>query len=278
MASGRDWRHRLALGVARALGATDGFLIPYRYASSVQSQPSYGALDPHFIRAEPTMRAVLATAAQYADVFLAMRGGPPQPRFEQDWFPRLDAITAYTMVRARRPTRIVEIGSGHSTRFLARAIADGQLGTHLTAIDPAPRATLNGLAVEWLKATLQTVGAAPFAHLGEGDILFIDSSHILMPGSDVDVLLNDILPLLPAGVLVHIHDVFLPDAYPQGWDWRGYNEQNAVAPLVSSGAWQVLWSSHWVATRMATEIAGHRLDRVLLPVSAVESSLWLQKR
>jgi hypothetical protein len=278
MASGRDWRHRLALGVARALGATDGFFIPYRYASSVQLQPSYGALDPHFIRAEPTMRAVLSNATQYVDLFLALQGGPPQPRFEQDWFPRLDAIAAYTMVRARHPARIVEIGSGHSTRFLARAIVDGQLGTQLTAIDPAPRATLDGLAVEWLKATLQTIGAAPFARLGEGDILFIDSSHILMPGSDVDVLLNDILPLLPVGVLVHIHDVFLPDGYPRDWDWRGYNEQNAVAPLVSSGAWQVLWSSHWVATRMTAEIASHRLDRVLLPVSAVESSLWLQKR
>src|SRR5262245_31183128 len=66
---------------------------------------------------------------------------PPAPRWNQDWFPRLDAAAAYAMVRALRPKRIVEVGSGHSTRFLARAVADGGLDTRITAIDPEPRAT-----------------------------------------------------------------------------------------------------------------------------------------
>ena len=71
--------------------------------------------------------------------------------------------------------------------------------------------------------------------LAPGDVLSIDSSHILMPGTDVDILLNRVLPALPAGVLVHIHDVFLPDDYPPAWSWRGYNEQLGVAALVQGG-------------------------------------------
>jgi len=65
---------------------------------------------------------------------------PPQPRWDQDWFPRLDAAAAYAIVRKTQPRRIVEVGSGHSTRFLARAVADGKLETEITAIDPQPRA------------------------------------------------------------------------------------------------------------------------------------------
>ena len=102
-------------------------------------------------------------------------------------FPRLDGAMAYALTRELRPARIVEVGSGHSTRFFARAIADGRLATRLTAIDPAPRAAIAGLPVDWLRDTVPDVGMAPFAALASGDFLVIDSSHVLMPGSDVDI-------------------------------------------------------------------------------------------
>ena len=111
--------------------------------------------------------------------------------------------------------------------------------------------------------------------LRAGDILFIDSSHILMPGSDVDFLLNDIWPRLPAGVLVHIHDIFLPDASPDSWGWRGYNEQNALASLLS-GRNRLLWSSRWMATRQAEAVAQAGLDSLPLTPGAYETSLWLE--
>ena len=63
------------------------------------------------------------------------------------------------------------------------------------------------------------------------DILSVDGSHLLMPGTDVDIVLNRVLPMLPAGTVIHFHDIFWPDPYPAVWDWRGYNEQNAIAPL-----------------------------------------------
>jgi hypothetical protein len=108
-------------------------------------------------------------------------------------------------------------------------------------------------------------------------MLFVDSSHILMPGTDVDVLFNRILPTLPGGVLVHIHDVFLPDAYPSDWDWRGYNEQLGVGALLQGGGYRILWASRYVATRMAEQVAAGVAGRLEIVAGAQESSLWLEK-
>ena len=145
------WR-RLWMGLATVLGARPrGFFIPYRYAASLPGpgeRAAYAALAPRFAAAEPDFAAHLDAIDALAADLEAISGPPPAPRFDQSWFPTLDAAAAYAMVRTRRPARIVEIGSGHSTRFLARAVADGGLATHILAIDPAPRATLQGLDIE----------------------------------------------------------------------------------------------------------------------------------
>ena len=199
---------------------------------------------------------------------------PPAPRWAQDWFPRLDAAAAYAIVRATRPRRIVEVGSGHSTRFLARAVADERLATRITAIDPQPRASLAGLAVEWRKQRVQTVDTGLFASLEAGDILFIDSSHRLKAGSDVAFLIDEVLPRLASGVRLHFHDIFLPDDYPAQWAWRRYNEQEAVARLLEDG-FAAEFSSH--RTIKAGKLEGV-LARLPLEPGAIESSLWLSKR
>ena len=268
------WR-RWALGLATLCGRRRGYFIPYRYAGDSPSPAVYTSLEPLFRAAESEFEARLREARTYRDTLGGFIGSrPPAPRFEQDWFPRLDAAIAYSLVRTRRPGRIVEIGSGHSTRFLARAIADGGLKTTLTAIDPAPRAALAGVSVEWLRQPVQAAGHAPFATLRPGDMLLIDSSHVLMPGSDVDFLFNQVWPRLPSGVLVHVHDIFLPDAYPESWAWRGYNEQNALASRL--GRDRLLWSSHWAATRMAAAVTQAGLDVLPLMPGAFETSLWLE--
>jgi Methyltransferase domain len=260
-------------------GRARGFVIPYRYADSVEAPGSYPGLVQFFESAEPEFRAAISAAASYLDRLKTFgREKPPAPRFEQDWFPRLDAAIAYALVRTLRPARIVEIGSGHSTRFLARAVADEGCTTRIVAIDPAPRAALEGLPIEFIRMTLQRAGLGPFDGLSAGDIVVIDSSHILMPGTDVDLLLNTVLPALPPGVHVHIHDVFLPDGYPQDWAWRGYNEQNAIASLIATGAYRLRWASHYAATRMAADVSAAALDTLALPHGAHESGLWLVKR
>jgi predicted O-methyltransferase YrrM len=198
---------------------------------------------------------------------------PPHPRWTQDWFPRLDAAAAYAMVRATRPKRIVEVGSGHSTRFLARAVRDGGFDTAITAIDPAPRASFKGLGISWIARPVQEAGDAPFRSLAANDILFIDSSHQVKPGSDLEHLFGEVLPRLAPGVRVHFHDIFLPDDYPRSWEWRRYNEQAAVKALLAA-AYAQEFSSHQTLKRDRLQGVLARLP--LLP-DALESSLWLRK-
>lgn len=268
------------MGLATVLGARpQGWFIPYRYAAGAVPPPCYPELEATFAAAEPAFAETLDAMDGYSEALLRIgTDAPPQPRWTQSWFPRLDAAAAYAVVRTRAPARIVEVGSGHSTRFMARAVRDGGLATRIVAVDPAPRATIAALGVEHVAATVQTAPRAPFEALAPGDVLFVDSSHVLMPGSDVDHLLNRVWPVLPAGVLVHVHDILLPDAYPAAWTWRGYNEQNAVAPLVSSGAARLLFASRYVATRMAGAVARTVVARLPLPEGAFETSLWLEKR
>jgi hypothetical protein len=265
------------MGLATLLGLRpQGFFIPHRHADRVVPG-GYPALESRFATRSEAFLDLLAEIEAWGPDLLAMRGPAPAPRLDQDWFPTLDAAAAYAIVRRTRPRRIVEVGSGHSTRFLARAVADGGLATRLTCIDPAPRASLVDLAVEWLPLLVQDAPQNCFTELRAGDILFIDSSHVLVPGSDVDWLLNQVLPVLAPGTMVHVHDIFLPDPYPESWAWRGYNEQSAIAAMLQGEAYELLFASHYMVSRQ-----GERLARAVLAAlpglaSAFASSLWLQK-
>ena len=279
---GRGWRRRTWLGLQTLLGRRPrGFFIPYRYAATLPAageRPAYPAVEACLEAHQVEFGDVLARVTAYGEALGAIGGQPvPAPRWEQDWFPRLDAAVAYAFARDRKPARILEVGSGHSTRFLLRAIADGGLATRVTAIDPAPRADLAGLDLELRRETLPACGMAPFESLGPGDFLMIDSSHILMPGSDVDFLFGRVLPVLPVGTWVQLHDIFLPDDYPADWDWRGYNEQLGALPLLLGPDWTPRFASRYVATRMTKAVAESAAASLPLLPGAWETALWLEK-
>ena len=288
-AAGGEWRgtvRRLSLGLSTLLGLRRrGFFIPYRYADTVPETPSsevaYPALKERFDTAAGGFEELLAAMETLGPALQAIgRDGACKARWDQDWFPRLDAAAAYTLTRLRKPARIVEIGSGHSTRFFARAAADAGLSTQITAIDPQPRADITALGtVSVLREVVQSADRGVFAALEPGDFLSVDSSHILMPGTDVDLVLNEILPALPAGVLVHFHDIFLPWPYPEAWAWREYNEQQGVAALLAgSDAWRPLWSSAYAARLLWMPDRYAALKTLPLTPDAPESSLWLVKQ
>lgn len=274
---------RLAFGAATMAGVRPrGWFIPCRYAGETNGAVGYPAVAPLFEAAEGRMRALLAAAAAERETFARFRNAaPPDPRWEQGWRPRLDGVADFLLTRDRAPQRIVEVGSGHSTRFLAAGAQAAEARTGrpigIDAIDPAPRADLAGLeAVTLHRTVVQRADATLFARLGPGDLLAIDSSHVLMPGSDVDFLVGQVLPALPAGALVAIHDVFLPDPYPPAWAWRGYNEQGAVAALLAGGGWRVVWSSHWAATRLSDAVEG-AVGALPRQADAPECALWLER-
>ncbi len=279
----RAWRRRLALGLPTLLGtARRGFFLPHRYAGRWPARvrdTAYPELAERFRAAEPAFLALLEAMERHAGALLAIGAEPPPaPRWRQSWFPRLDAAAAYALLRERRPARLVEVGSGHSTRFFRRAAQDGGFDLALTAIDPAPRADVAALPITLHRRLLQETGPAPFEGLAAGDAVSIDSSHLLVPGSDVDLFFGRVLPRLPVGCLLQVHDIFLPDDYPESWDWRGYNEQQVLPPLLESGDWALLWSSRWAATRLAERVAAGVAGHLPLPEGAFETSLWLERR
>ncbi|MEQ8370192.1 MAG: class I SAM-dependent methyltransferase [Alphaproteobacteria bacterium] len=303
--SSRSWRGRWMLAQT-LLGRRRGVFIPYRYADALRlngagsadggadsDAPAYPEMATVFAACDAEMAALLETVESHAADLLVIAGedGHDQthaagkdsdagarrgPRFDQGWFPTLDAAVAYGLVRREQPKRVVEAGSGHSTRFLARAVRDGGLATAITAIDPAPRAPLPA-GVRHIAGLVERSGTAPWDGLEAGDLAVIDSSHVAVAGGDVDFLFGRILPRLAEGVVVHVHDVFLPDGYPAAWAWRGYGEQSLVAALLAGGGWRVLFASHWAAQRFAQSIAGGVVRRLPHHPAAQPTSLWLRK-
>lgn len=262
------------MGFATLRGeAKEGFFIPYRYAASVRTPGAYPAYEDLFAGSEPAFRAVLAEIDARGDALAALDGPPPRPRWDQDWFPRADGAAAYALIAAHRPRRIVEVGSGHSTRFMAEAAGPQ---TRITCIDPEPRASFGSLKIDWRRKVLGEAHMKLFRALGPGDVAFFDSSHILVPGCDVDIILNRILPILRPGVLVHVHDILLPDPYPERWQWRGYAEQNGLGPWLLSGGLKPVWSSRYAVTRMGAAGSG-ALARLPINEGAIETSLWAEK-
>ena len=235
----------------------EGWFIPYRHAGETDETGVNSRLLTMFRKQIPDFRDVLESIAACRGKLLAIgvNDEAPSPRWDQDWFAGLDAASAYAMVAHHRPARIIEVGSGHSTRFMTRAISDGGFDCRFTSIDPTPRADISRLNVELVSSIVQEAPLSLFGELGAGDVLFIDSSHILMPGTDVDLLFGQIIPALPSGVLVHVHDIFLPFPYPKEWQLRGYNEQNGLAPLIGSGALNVLLPAHFAGLEMQQDVS-----------------------
>ncbi len=259
-----------------------GYFIPYRYAYSLPDlgdSPKYDAVDKLMHGKRDDFNGLLRQSEKYLDIFVKFNHAkPPMPRWQQSWFPRLDGVMAYQMTADIKPDNIIEVGSGHSTRFMAQAAIDHGINVKIIAIDPAPRADISKInMVDLINKPLQDVDLDIFKRLKSGDILFIDSSHILMPGSDVDILFNRILPILPSGVYIHIHDITLPDDYPKKWSWRAYNEQQAVISMILGGGYDILWSSHYVAENMKDAVNKSMLSDIYINPNAFETSIWLKK-
>ncbi len=126
----------------------------------------------------------------------------------------------YCLVRSRRPRRMIQIGAGASTWVALQAARDGATALRITAVDPYPTPFLERLAadgdIELLANPVQGVDVDLLASLAAGDVLFVDSTHTVSAGSDVNYLILEVLPRLTAGVLVHFHDVTMPYDYGPG--------------------------------------------------------------
>lgn len=234
-------RQRLGFGLLRAAGAVlelHPITLDYPPPRSRErwgwGSPPNGTLVSLIDRAQPAFLAVLEQVANYGEDLARIplsEAGPGEPYWAQSWFPGLDAAALYSFIRARNPARFHEIGSGNSTLFAARAIRDGALRTHVLSVDPSPRAPVDSVCDEVIREPLEHADLDRVAALEPGDVLLVDSSHYALKDSDVVAFIFDVLPGLPSGVLIGVHDIFLPSDYPWWFSGRWYSEQYLL------GAW-----------------------------------------
>lgn len=188
-------------------------------------------------------------------------------------------MSLYGYLRLRAPARYVEIGSGYSTCFAARARRDGGLATEITSIDPEPRLGIDELCDRVVRQPLEEVDLDLFAELEQGDVVLFDSSHRVFMNSDAVAFHLDVLPALPAGVLVGVHDVYWPADYPPHLAQAYLSEQYLVGMLLLGDA---AWARPVLACAYAAEhpelvapLAALWDDPRLTGVERGGSLLWL---
>lgn len=153
--------------------------------------------------------------------------------WDNGYFPMLDIMVLYAMIAKHKPKRFIEIGSGNSTLVADKARTDFKLDMELISIDPHPRQEIEKLVDKQYKSAFEDLDFNKI-DVKEGDILFIDNSHRVFPNSDSMVFFMEVLPSLPKGVIVQLHDIYLPHDYPQFMCDRFYSEQYLLAAFILS--------------------------------------------
>ena len=175
--------------------------------------------------------------------------------FNNGLFDGTDALVAYCMIRHFQPRLIIEVGSGFSSLVAAEAIAKNRK-SDLICIEPFPRDFLRqgfpGLH-SLIEKRVQDIDLEFFSQLHSGDILFIDSSHTVKIGGDVNYLFLEVLPRLNRGVIVHVHDIFLPFDYRRDWvmdEFRFWTEQYLLQAFLSfNSEFEVLMANGYLVHR-----------------------------
>jgi len=217
------------------------YAIRIEYPTSASNAPRWNPhpeLERIIASGDATYRRSLETIAAYRDALARIdlhAQDQREPSWVNDWLPVLDGAAIYAFIRSRSPALYMEIGSGHSTKFAARARRDGQLDTQIMSIDPEPRAEVDELCDRVLRVPLEAADISVFHELSDGDVLFFDGSHRTFMNSDATVFFLEVLSQLNGGVLVGVHDIFLPYDYPQEFADRFYSEQYLLAAHLIAG-------------------------------------------
>ncbi len=194
-----------------------------------------------------------------------------------------DAELFYDMIRHFKPARILEIGSGFSTLIAREAIAQNNrehpdYSCDHVCVEPFENPWLERSGARIVRQRVEDVGVGLFDPLAEADILFIDSSHVIRPQSDVLFEYLELLPRLKRGVLVHIHDIFTPRDYPASWvlgKRRLWNEQYLLEAFLSfNSQYRVLAALNYLRHHHAAALADACPMLVREP-TAEPGSFWM---
>jgi hypothetical protein len=230
-------------------------------------------LDAHLALLEGPLRPFL-------DEFRPPRTGGEGYAYDNAMYPLADAAVLHALIRWARPSTVLEIGAGHSTLVVAGALSANGDGAAHRVVDPYPSPVLAplGARVELRPVSATEVPLAEFAALRSGDVLFIDTTHTVKDGGDVVYLLLEAVPSLAPGVLVHVHDVFRPYAYPRflletfGVAWQ---EQYLLqALLVGNPGLEVVCANHALWRERHARLAALIPDQTVLDHGP--SGFWLR--
>ena len=286
------WLRALYLIARRLLGRLGFQLVFSTYDSPI---PDFTELEPAFFdRAGPmhgiefdidrqlefVERELAGYCREFNPPVSAREAGSHRFYLRNGTYESVDAELLYAMVRRFRPQRIVELGSGFSTLIIREALARNDDADGIGALetyDPYRSALLPSEA-RVTPVRGQDVPEEVFVELGADDLLFVDTSHTVRVGGDVNRIVLDILPRLRRGVIVHFHDIFLPYPYSRGLlaDAHFWNEQYLLqAFLAENSAWEILVGAAAVARAYAQRVA--RVVPSFTP-EARPGAFWIRRR
>jgi hypothetical protein len=191
------------------------------------------------------------------------------------YYPTPDAEVYAGFIAKYQPQNIIEIGSGYSTIIAKKSIDFLNLETKITIVDPQPRTDIDLYADHKIfKPVEQTT---PDNYLLPGSIIFIDSSHILRAGGDLPFIYNVIIPSLPKGTIVHVHDIYLPYDYPNIYYKWYYNEQYILYSLLTNtNRYKILMATH-ILNRKYTSVMENILNtKAISKLDSFGAALWFK--
>lgn len=195
-----------------------------------------------------------------------------------------DAEYLYNIIRLKQPGKIIEIGCGYSTLMIQKAVKknkeeNASYSCEHICIEPYEMPWLEQLNIEIVRKKVEELPIDFFKQLGENDILFIDSSHIIRPQGDVLFELLEVLPILNAGVIVHIHDIFSPKDYLDEWIYSHvlWNEQYLLeAFLTNNKEFKIIGALNFLKHNHFNCLADKCTVLSMEPLSE-PGSFWIQK-
>ncbi len=257
---------------------------------AIQTVPVYNKQQPHALLYKQiaannnSYTQLLKTALLYQQQFTAIPinevPGNKVASWKNGFFPGLDIVMLYTLLTQLKPKRYVEIGSGTSTKIAAKAKAEQQLSFSITCIDPYPRKEISSVADEWLSVPLQQAPLSLFESLEANDVLFFDGSHLLHANSDVQWFFLEVLPRLKPGVVIQIHDIYLPYDYPQNMCDRFYAEQYMLAAmlLINPDRYEIIAANFYMSEDEELKTILQPLWNELPGVEEHGGSFWMRVR
>jgi len=198
------------------------------------------------------------------------------PGWVNDYWGGLDALVQCMLLRERAPATYLEVGSGFSTMFARRAIRDFGLPTKIVSVDPNPRAEIDALCDEVIRRPLEEVADEVLARVATGDLVVFDGSHYGWMNSDGVVMLLELMPRFPDGVVVGIDDIVLPSDYHPTWRHRFFAEQYLLAAMLlgGGGGWRVLMPDFFVSS---SERFAEGLQPLRPFLTEAATTMWLER-